>query len=776
MTRHRRSAEALRLIFVGLVCQAVVSCAATVTPAAAAPPAQVTSARMTPAEGKAAIGAIMREEIAAGKLPGGVIVVGVGDKVVLREAYGERAILPDRSPAAIDTIYDAASLTKVMVTAVAIQQLVERGLIDLDKPAAAYWPAFAANGKADITVRQLLTHYAALPAGIPTRTWSGTEGALDAIVALKPLAPAGSRFIYSDVDFIVLGELVRRVSGQSLETYAAANIFQPLGMRDTGFRPPAALKNRIAPADIELGELRWGEVQDPIAFRMGGVAGHAGVFTTADDLTLFARMMASGGTKGGPAVLRPQSIATMIRPQSPPGGPALRGLGWDIDSPYSGFLAPSFSPRSFGHTGYTGTALWIDPDTQSFLIVLSNRLHPSGKGNILPMLRRIAAVAGAMAGGTRQQVLSGIDVLEAEGFQQLKGRRIGLITNRSARDAKGRRTADVLHAAAGPKLVALFSPEHGLDAAREGKIASGRDEATGLPIHSLYGETQRPTAAMLTGLDGLVFDMQDVGTRYYTYATTMAYAMEAAAQYKLDFFVLDRPNPITGSTVQGPVLDADLVSFITYLPLPVRHGMTIGELARLFNEEKKLGAKLHVVKMRHYDRASWFDQTGFGWVAPSPNLRRLEQAVLYPGVGMVEAANVSVGRGTDTPFEVLGAPWIDGKALAQYLGGRAIAGVRFEAVTFTPREWVFAGQPCQGVRIHLTDRNRLDSPLLGIELMAALQRLHSDRFAIDRTLGMIGSRESLAAIKARVDPREIAPTWAPALDGFRVRRESSLLY
>ncbi|MDP1962961.1 MAG: serine hydrolase, partial [Reyranella sp.] len=495
MTRHRRSAEALRLVLVGLVCQAVVACAATVTPAAAAPP----SARMTPAEGKAAIGAIVREEIAAGNLPGAVIVVGVGDKVVLREAYGERAVLPGRSPATVDTIYDAASLTKVMATAVAIQQLVERGLIDLDKPAAAYWPAFAANGKADITVRQLLTHYAALPAGIPTRAWSGTEGALDAIVALKPVAPAGSRFIYSDVDFIVLGELVRRVSGQPLEAYAAANIFEPLGMRNTRFQPPATLKNRIAPADIERGELRWGEVQDPIAFRMGGVAGHAGVFTTADDLTLFARMMASGGTKGGPVVLRPQSIATMIRPQSPPGGPALRGLGWDIDSPYSGFLAPSFSPRSFGHTGYTGTALWIDPDTQSFLIVLSNRLHPNGKGNILPMLRRIATVAGAMAGGTRQHVLSGIDVLEAEGFRQLSGRRIGLITNRSARDAKGRRTADVLHAAAGPKLVALFSPEHGLDAAREGKIASGRDEATGLPVHSLYGETQRPTAAMLTG-------------------------------------------------------------------------------------------------------------------------------------------------------------------------------------------------------------------------------------------------------------------------------------
>lgn len=732
---------------------------------------------MTPTQGVEAIGAIVREEIAAGRLPGAVVVVGVNDKVVMRQAFGQRAVMPNVKPATVDTIYDAASLTKVMATAVAIQQLVERGLIDLDRPAAAYWPAFAANGKDAITVRQIMTHYAGLPAGIPTQKWSGTEGALEAIVALKPVAPAGSRFIYSDVDFIVLGELVRRVSGQPLEVYAAEKIFGPLGMRDTGFRPSRALRDRIAPADVEQGELRWGEVQDPIAYRMGGVAGHAGVFTTADDLTVFARMMASGGTSQRQPVLRPDSIAAMTRPQSPPGGPALRGLGWDIASPYAGFIAPAFSPRSFGHTGYTGTALWIDPETKSFLIVLSNRLHPDGKGNILPMLRRIAAVAGAMAsGGQRHRVLSGIDVLGAYGLRQLAGRRIGLITNRSALDSAGRRTADVLHGASGPNLVALFSAEHGLDAAGEGKIASGRDRATGLPVYSLYGDTRRPTDAMLAGLDALVFDMQDVGTRYYTYATTMAYAMEAAAQHKLDFFVLDRPNPITASAVQGPMLDANLVSFITYLPLPVRHGMTIGELARLFNAEKKIGARLHIVGMRYYDRASWFDQTGFTWVPPSPNLRRLEQAVLYPGVAMVEGANVSVGRGTETPFELLGAPWIDGKALGQYLGSRGIAGVRFEAATFTPSEAIFAGQQCNGVRIRLTDRGRLDSPLLGIELAAALHRLHGDSFKIDRTLGLMGSRESLDAIKAQRDPREIARAWSPPLEGFRQRRERHLLY
>jgi uncharacterized protein YbbC (DUF1343 family) len=757
----------LRVLLIGLLCQAAVACATPPAPAAAAPPQTASSGQTAEA-----ISNIMNEEIAAGHLVGGVVVLGIGDRIVLRRAYGQRSVMPDVKPATLDTIYDAASLTKVMTTAIAIMQLSERGQINLDQPVAAYWPAFANNGKGGITVRQVMAHYGGLPAGISTRGWSDSQGALDAIAALKPVGPPGTRFIYSDVDFIVLGEVVRRVSGQPLDQYAAKNIFQPLGMRDTTFLPPATLKDRIAPADVEGGELRWGEVQDPIAYRMGGVAGHAGVFTTADDLTKFAEMMLAGG-KG---VLKPASVTTMTTPQSPPGGAALRGLGWDIDSPYAVWFAPSFSTRSYGHTGYTGTAIWIDPETKTFLIVLTNRLHPDGRGDILPMLRRIAQVAGAAARGGRPQVMSGVDVLEAYQFRQLAGRRVGLITNRSARDSAGRRTADVLHQAAGPKLVALFSPEHGLEASAEGKIASGRDSATGLPVLSLYGNTMRPTPEMLAGLDALVFDMQDVGTRYYTYPTTMAYAMEAAARDQVDFYLLDRPDPITASTVQGAVLDADLTSFITYLPLPVRHGMTLGELARLFNAEKQLGARLHVITMRRYLRPMWFDQTGFTWVPPSPNLRNLTQAALYPGVAMVEGANVSVGRGTDMPFEVVGAPWVDGKALADQLNRRGLSGVRIEPVTFTPREWVYPGQVCNGVRFTLTDRDRLDTPLLGLELMAALWRLHRDRFQIDRTLGLIGSRASLDAVKSGSDPKDIARSWQPGIDDFVQKRKKYLLY
>ncbi|MBS0519956.1 MAG: DUF1343 domain-containing protein [Proteobacteria bacterium] len=765
-----RSARALAFLLAGLACQVLISCTTPAAPVAAAP---APGASAGPQE----ISDIVREEIAAGHLPGAVVVVGVHDKIVLRQAYGERAVTPERRPATVDTIYDAASLTKVMATAIAIQQLVERGKINIDSPAAAYWPAFGANGKAGITVRQLLTHYADLPAGLSPRGWSDRAGALEAAAAVKPAAPPGSRFLYSDVDFIVLGEIVQRVSGQPLETYSEEHIFRPLGMSHTGFLPSAALRDSIAPADIENGVLRWGQVQDPTAFRMGGVAGHAGVFTTADDLTKFARMMMGDPSMRRQAVLRPESIAAMTRPQSPPGQPALRGLGWDIDSPYSDRFSPFFSTHSFGHTGYTGTAIWIDPETQSFLIFLSNRLHPDARGNILPMLRRISRVVGAMAtAGERPQTQSGIDVIEAYGFRQLAGRRVGLISNGAARDSAGRRTADVLRQGNGMNLVALFSPEHGFDASAEGRIASGIDRGTGLPVHSLYGETRRPTDAMLAGLDALVFDMQDVGTRYYTYATTMAYAMEAAAERKMDFYVLDRPDPITASTVQGPVLDPDLTSFVSYMPLPTRHGMTMGELARLFNAEKKLGTRLHLISMRRYNRRAWFDQTGFAWVPPSPNLRRLDEAVLYPGVAMAEGANVSVGRGTDSPFELLGAPWIDGKALAADLTARNIPGVRFEATSFTPTESAFAGQACHGVRLHITDRNRLDTPLLGIELMSALRRLYGDRFAIDRTLGLLGSRQSLDALKANTDPREIAQSWRPALDGFRLRRETYLIY
>ena len=385
-------------------------------------------------------------------------------------------------------------------------------------------------------------------------------------------------------------------------------------------------------------------------------------------------------------------------------------------------------------------------------------------------------IIGYGASDGPDRVRPGIDVLATQKFAPLAGKNIGVITNHTGIDAAGRSTLKLLLQAPGVKVRAIFSPEHGLSGQLDEAVASGRDAATGLPVYSLYGKVKRPTAQMLKGLDALVYDIQDVGTRFYTYITTMGYAMEAAAGAGLDFYVLDRPNPITAAVVEGPVLDPDLQSFIGYFPLPLRYGMTVGELAQLFNKEKAIGAKLHVVAMTGYRRDAWLDQTGLRWVNPSPNLRSLTQAILYPGVGMIESANVSVGRGTATPFEVVGAPWIAGDRLARYLTDRCLAGVRFEPVSFVPSASPYARQRCGGVRVRLTDRNALNVAALGVELAAALYHLYPGQFQIDRTVGMIGSRQVLQAIKQGADPRDIERQWQPRLKDFERLRSKYLLY
>jgi len=778
------------------------------------------------------IDGIVRQEVAAGHIPGAVILVGHQGKIVYRKAFGLRAVEPRPQGLTPNTVFDIASLTKVVATTTAIMQLADQGRLRLDEPAAKYWPEFGQNGKSRITLRQLLTHTSGLRAEVNSKvSWSGYYGALTAIAMDKPVNPPGTQFRYSDANFIVLGEMVRRVSGRTLDAYAAQEIFKPLGMRHTCFKPPPAWQTRIAPCDRQGGELRCGQVQDPTAFRMGGVAGHAGVFSTADDLAVFAQMLLDGGGSRGPRLLSPQAVAAMTKPYGLPGNATRRGLGWDIRSPYSKDFNAAFPAGSFGHTGYTGTSMWLDPRSKTFLIILTSRLHPDGKGQVKALRARTAAAVaaalnwgkgpGALAkqwsvasarwsdpktedrrpktgnseypspplnqplpllmGGHGQadvpdRVRSGIEVLAASGFSSIKGKTIGVITNHTGRDAGGRSTVAILRQAPGVQVRAIFSPEHGLSGNLDEKVASGKDPATGLPVYSLYGEVKRPTPQMLKGLDALVYDIQDVGVRFYTYITTMAYCMEAAAAAGLDFYVLDRPDPVTASMVQGPVLAPDLKSFIGYFPLPVRYGMTPGELAQLFNRENEMGVRLQVVRMEGYRREAFYDETGLPWINPSPNLRSLAQAILYTGVGLVEAANVSVGRGTATPFEVVGAPWISGERLARYLRGRKIAGVEFEPVSCTPAANRFRGQKCEGVRLRLVDRAALDGPALGIELAAALYRLYPGKFQIDRTLSMIGSQEVLQAVKEGDDPRDICRRWQPALDAFRRVRARYLLY
>ena len=385
--------------------------------------------------------------------------------------------------------------------------------------------------------------------------------------------------------------------------------------------------------------------------------------------------------------------------------------------------------------------------------------------------------AGSAAAPPPVRVEAGVDVLAAEGFAPLKGKRVGLITNPSGRAADGRRTLDLLAAAKDVNLAVILSPEHGLAGnISEGKIGDSVDPATGIRVYSLYGKTRRPTAEMLAGLDILVFDIQDTEARYSSYIATMAYAMEEAAKHKLEFVVLDRPNPLNGVGVEGPVLDADRLNFEGYFPLPLRHGMTLGELARLFNEENRIGVRLTVVGMKHWRRAMWFDETGLEWVKPSPNLHSLTGNTFYPAVELLRAGGVSVGRGTETPFELFGAPWMDGEQLARYLGARHIPGVGFLPIEFTPSEDVHAGHPCHGVRLRLTDREKLDVGRLGVELLSALWRLYPRDFQLEKTIRLLGSAKTLARLRAGDDPVAIVQGWQAELAAFRKLRARYLLY
>jgi uncharacterized protein YbbC (DUF1343 family) len=380
-------------------------------------------------------------------------------------------------------------------------------------------------------------------------------------------------------------------------------------------------------------------------------------------------------------------------------------------------------------------------------------------------------------------VLTGIDVLEQKNFEPLRAyKKIALLTNQTGMDSQGRRTIDVLAHVPDVSLSAVFSPEHGVTGSVDTTdIGNSKDAATGIPIYSVYGATdaaRRPSLDILKQFDAVVVDVQDAGARFYTYETTLGYFLEAAAKAGIAIIVLDRPNPITGSFVQGPISDAghDKESFTNYSPIPLRHGMTLGELAKMFNEDRHINAKLTVVLMQGWLRGDWYDSTNLAWVNSSPNLRSLTEATLYPGVAMVEGTNISVGRGTDTPFELLGAPWINARDLAQYLNAREISGVRFVPTTFYPTASTYANQRCEGVNIILTARNSFDGPELGIELASALHHLYPQDFKLDKMNDLLVNRSVFDAIMTGEDPRRIAQDWQDELDGFMRLREKYLSY
>lgn len=383
------------------------------------------------------------------------------------------------------------------------------------------------------------------------------------------------------------------------------------------------------------------------------------------------------------------------------------------------------------------------------------------------------------AGGHRnvaEHTRTGIDVLEEQDFAPLHGKRVGLITNQTGVDSAGRRTIDVLSHAPGVKLVALFSPEHGIAGRMDDKVTNSLDSATGLPIYSLYGESRRPPAEMFANLDAVVYDIQDAGVRFYTYVTTMGYCMEQAAKQHIAFFVLDRPDILGGEAIEGPMLDADKTSFVAYFAMPVRFGMTLGELAQMFNAENRIGVDLHVIAMRNWQRNETYYETGLGWIAPSPNLRTTRAAFPYPGIEILQAGGVSVGRGTETPFELFGAPWIHSDELLAELERRHIPGLKIASTQFTPTSALYKGEKCEGVALTVTDGNSFRSMLMGLEIIAALHKLYPQNFDIAKTIELLGSQSTVDALERGVDPRAIVASWSGELDRFRKMREKYLIY
>ena len=790
------------------------------------------------------IDALVEKDIADKKLPGAVVVIGHKGKIVYRKAFGNRALVPNVEKMTVDTIFDIASLTKVVATTTSVMKLVEDGQIRLNDTIGKFIPEIADENVKKITIQQLLTHVSGFAPDFDLREkWTGRDGMLNALYKEKLRQPSGTKFVYSDINFIVLGEIVRQFSRgvdflTGLDGFSELQVFDELRMSNTRFNNIGNLTEKdksfiykTAPTENIKGQNSYlgskfegddktgdkilrGQVHDPTAFRMGGVAGHAGLFSTGDDLARFCQMLLNGGILDGKRVLSAQTIARMTAPIVVSEDGATRGLGWDMNTAFSSNRGELFPLGSFGHTGFTGTSIWIDRVSQTFVVFMSNRVHPDGKGDVTPLRAKVATVAASAIEDTpieafrlaediyysqvaaqrlnwsRQSlagrnarapsnvtVLNGIDVLEKENFKSLENLKIGLVTNQTGRDLSGAATIDVLKNAPNVKLTALFSPEHGIrgELDQEG-IKDSIDAKSGLPVYSLYGETRRPKPEQLKDLDAIVYDIQDIGARFYTYTATLKNVLEEAAKAGKPVYILDRPNPINGVDVEGSLADEDKLSFTAAHTIPVRYGLTIGELGLMMNSERKIGANVQVIKMENWSRSMWFDETNQTWINPSPNMRSLTEATLYPGIGLLETTNVSVGRGTDTPFEVVGAPYIDGRNLAEYLNERNIKGVRFVPVKFKPNASVFKDENLGGINLIITDRNAFETVETGIEIAAALRKLYPNEWQVEKYSKLLVNTEILDKIKAGNLPEEIEKAWQSKLDEFKKRRASFLLY
>jgi len=659
--------------------------------------------------------------------PGGVLYIGSKDSTHLHIASGQRQTFPKSKPAKKDTLYDMASITKVVGTVTAIMQLKEQGKLSLEQSVTDFVPLMELK---DMTLKHLLTHTSGL---VAVERYFTSMTSLDRM--LQRYAKEGIErlpdieHLYSDVGFMLLGRVVEEASRESLDVYTKKNIFDPLEMNRTSYNPPEEWLKNCAPTENDpwRQKLVHGEVHDENTWAVGGVSGHAGIFSTASDMAKFCRGLMDG------TILSVDSVREMTSMNIKPLYP-WQGLGWQID-PWStkktGFLP---SRTAFGHTGWTGTSIWIDPDRDLFTILLSNTCHPNREDRDNETLRRTIHTAVGNSFYAKTNLHTGLDRLARENFKIVEDRTFALLTNHAAVDQHGRHVLDVLGFAPKLQIKRLYSPEHGIRGQAEaGEKIAGQESS--VPVTSLYGKRKAPSSEELAEIDVFLIDLQDIGARYYTYMATMKACLEACAQASVPVVVLDRPNPVNGITIEGPIAQ-NTTSLVSCTAIPIRHGMTMGELAVWFQENdlKGLGLKLDINYLDNWQPRRMFDECTYPWVAPSPNMPDAETALVYVGTCLIEGTNLNEGRGTETPFKIVGAPWLNAQKLLKLISSDDHAGCRLEAAKYTPvsipgksTNPKFKDEECEGIRIHVENPTKVHGFQVALAIITGIRELHPDQ-------------------------------------------------
>lgn len=690
----------------------------------------------------------LQEAVSEARAPGAVAYVGQRDETYFHNAFGFRAHHPTRQPAEKDTIYDLASLTKVIATTTSILLLKERGALDLDQPVSEIVPVPAFSR---FRIRHLLTHTAGLPAH---KVWykeiSSLDEAVQRIAALDLGWPPGSRRNYSDLGFMLLAKVVELAGRDSLDVFARDNIFAPLGMKETRFNPPESWRSRCAATENcpWRGRVMQGEVHDENAYALGGVSGHAGLFAPAADIARFCRALMDG------KLLEPATVEELARVGVVPTY-LWQVLGWKIDPWAGGSEGYLPARRAIGHTGWTGTALWMDLDTGLFAILLSNTPHPDRAMRYNRALRQTFYDRVARTYYPRStNVHTGLDRVLWDYFQPLKGKRIGLLTNHGAVDLAGRHILNVLALEPEVGLTRVFSPEHGFRGQAEAGERVGSQRAR-VPIVSLYGDQKKPQPSQLKDIDLFVVDLPDIGARYYTYMATMKDCMAACAAAGVPVHVLDRPNPLGGDILEGPIAERT-GSLVCSAPIPIRHGMTLGELALFFKEKDRAVSpvRLTISTLDSWPRSVMAPRNGLPWIPPSPNIPDFNAALLYIGICLFEGVNLNEGRGTETPFQVIGAPWLAAGDIISAVAPEAHQGLSLTATTYTPRSIpgksqspVYKDEQCQGIRIGIDDPRAARPFTLAYALLRAIHERHPNQLTwkpfFDTLAGGDGLRKAI---------------------------------